>query len=29
MVKNKSKFTIEDNQSDFIFKKKENSLKVP
>lgn len=28
MVENKSKFTIEDYQSDFTFKKKENSLNI-
>ena len=28
MIENKSKFTIEDYQSDFTFKKKENSLNI-
>ena len=28
MVENKSKFTIEDYQSDFIFEKKENGLNI-
>ena len=28
MVENKSKFTIEDYQSDFTFKKKENGLNI-
>ena len=28
MVENKSKFIIEDYQSDFTFKKKENGLNI-